>query len=238
MAQVPFLGVLMLATRFPRPPGDIGNPRSFDYPVRFSVIDAATPRRVVQEHAQGLLPAFRAAAQTLAGEGAAVLTTSCGFLALHQRDLAAAVDVPFASSSLLQLPTLQALYGNDAVGVLTIDAGSLGAAHLAAVSAAPGTPVEGVAPEAEFARCILGDAAAMDLEQARRDVVAAAVRLRERVPSLRAIVLECTNMPPYAAAVAAATGCAVFDILGLCRQLWQAAQRTNDGSTQQTARRA
>jgi len=48
-------------------------------------------------------------------------------------------------------------------------------------------------------------------------------------------VLECTNMPPYADAIAAATGCAVYDILGLCRHLWQAAQRTT-GSRKDTTR--
>ncbi len=233
-----FLGVLMLATRFPRPPGDIGNPLSFDHRVRYTVVEAATPQRVVREHAHGLLPAFRAAAQALARDGAAALTTSCGFLALHQRELAAAVDVPFATSSLLQLPTLQAVHGSGAVGVLTIDAASLGAAHLAAVGAAAATPVEGVASGSEFARCILEDSPSMDLDQARNDVVAAAVRLRERVPSLRAIVLECTNMPPYAEAIATATGCAVYDILGLCRQLWQATNRTGGGDRQDTTRRA
>jgi hypothetical protein len=230
-----FLGVLMLATQFPRPPGDIGNARSFDFPVRFAVVAAATPRRVVKEHAHGLLPAFQAAAQTLVGEGAAVLTTSCGFLALHQRALAAAVDVPFASSSLLQLPMLQALHGSNAVGVLTIDAANFGVEHLVAVGASAATPVEGVAPDSEFARCILGDAPDMNLDQARHDVIRAAMRLRERAPSLRAIVLECTNMPPYADAIAAATGCAVYDILGLCRHLWQAAQRTT-GSRKDTTR--
>ena len=225
----------MLATQFPRPPGDIGNARSFDFPVRFAVVAAATPRRVVKGHAHGLLPAVQAAAQTLVGEGAAVLTTSCGFLALHQRALAAAVDVPFASSSLLQLPMLQALHGSNAVGVLTIDAANFGVEHLVAVGASAATPVEGVAPDSEFARCILGDAPDMNLDQAQRDVVCAAMRLRERAPSLRAIVLECTNMPPYADAIAAATGCAVYDILGLCRHLWQAAQRTT-GSRKDTTR--
>ena len=225
----------MLATQFPRPPGDIGNACSFDFPVRFAVVAAATPRRVVKEHAHGLLPAFQAAAQTLVGEGAAVLTTSCGFLALHQRALAAAVDVPFASSSLLQLPMLQALHGSNAVGVLTIDAANFGVEHLVAVGASAATPVEGVAADSEFARCILGDVPDMNLDQARHDVIRAAMRLRERAPSLRAIVLECTNMPPYADAIAAATGCAVYDILGLCRHLWQAAQRTT-GSRKDTTR--
>ena len=238
IVQDRFLGVLMLATRFPRPPGDIGNPLSFDHRVRYTVVEAATPQRVVREHAHGLLPAFRAAAQALARDGAAALTTSCGFLALHQRELAAAVDVPFATSSLLQLPTLQAIHGSGAVGVLTIDAASLALPTWPRSAPPPRRQSRALRLDAEFARCILEDSPSMDLDQARNDVVAAAVRLRERVPSLRAIVLECTNMPPYAEAVATATGCAVYDILGLCRQLWQATNRTGGGDWQDTTRRA
>ena len=37
------LGVLMLETRFPRPVGDIGNPETFVFPVRHSVVRLATP---------------------------------------------------------------------------------------------------------------------------------------------------------------------------------------------------
>jgi hypothetical protein len=32
------LGVLMLDTRFPRVKGDIGNPATFDFPVRYRVV--------------------------------------------------------------------------------------------------------------------------------------------------------------------------------------------------------
>ena len=66
--------------------------------------------------------------------------------------------------------------------------------------------VEGVAPRSEFVRAILGNDATMDLEQAGADVVAAARALAGRAPDLRTLVLECTNMPPYADRIRAATG--------------------------------
>ena len=46
----------------------------------------------------------------------------------------------------------------------------------------------------------------------REDNVAAAAGLKEAHPDLGAIVLECTNMAPYAAAIRAATGLPVFSI--------------------------
>ena len=85
----PFLGILMLQTRFPRPPGDIGHPASFAMPVRWRVVPGASPQRVVGERAAGLLAPFVAAAQALVDEGAAAISTGCGFLALFQAELQA-----------------------------------------------------------------------------------------------------------------------------------------------------
>src|SRR5262245_47489512 len=134
----PPLGILMLETRFPRLPGDVGNPASWTFPVRHRVVRDASPERVVRGRAEGLVDAFIAAGCALAAEGAGALITTCGFLALHQRELAHALPVPFASSSLMQLPMLErTLPCGKRAGVITIDAASLTKAHLAAVGADP-----------------------------------------------------------------------------------------------------
>ena len=54
----------------------------------------ASPRRVVCERAEGLLDEFLAAAEELVRLGADGITTTCGFLSLYQRDIAAHVGVP------------------------------------------------------------------------------------------------------------------------------------------------
>lgn len=207
-----FVGVLMLDTRFPRPLGDIGHPDSFGVPVRQAVVRGAWPSEVVTSaaalRASGLLDAFKQQARELARQGAAAITTSCGFLVLLQRELQDAVTVPVVTSSLLQLPEL--LAREREVGVLTISAQHLGAEHLMAA----GVPaerirdviVQGVDPSGEFAGAILGNRDTLDFDKARSDVVAAALALKARAPGLRIVVLECTNMPPYAKAVRAATG--------------------------------
>jgi hypothetical protein len=208
----------MLDTRFPRPPGDVGHPDTFGVPVRRLVVPGAVPRRVVASAASllasGLDLRFVEAMQALEAEGARALTTSCGFLVLLQRQLQAAVGVPVISSSLLLLPAL--LRSQAQVGVLTISAGHLTGEYLLAAGVAPerlgDVEVQGVDPQSEFAEAILGDRPVMDLHQAGRDVVAAAVALRSRAPGLRTLVLECTNMPPYAQAIRAATG---FDVRSL-----------------------
>ena len=205
----------MLETRFPRILGDIGNPSSFDFPVRYRVVRGASPQRVVRERDPALLQPFIDAGRALVDEGATALTTSCGFLVLFQRELQAALPVPVWSSSLL------ALDGLADAGVVTVDAASLGPAHLRAAGAAADTPIEGLAPGCAFQRCLLGDEAAFDVDAARAETVAAALRLTARHPGLSTIVLECTNMPPYADAVRSASGRAVVDITTFLRTRFQ-----------------
>ena len=214
-----FLGVVMLDTRFPRPPGDVGHPRTFGVPVRRLVVPGAVPHRVVASAASllasGLHLRFIEAMQALERDGACALTTSCGFLVLLQRQLQAAVQVPVVSSSLLQLPAL--LQSQPQVGVLTISAEHLTGEYLLAAGVPPArlgdVAVQGVDAAGEFAGAILGNRVAMDIEQARSDVVAAATALRSRAPGLRTLVLECTNMPPYAQAIREATGLEVRSLL-------------------------
>jgi len=218
----PHLGILMLATRFPRPVGDIGNAASFSFPVRYRTVAGATPQRVVRERASGLLDRFVAAANELVEEGAIGITTSCGFLAAFQQELTAAVPVPVATSSLLQAAWLARLLpAGRCVGVVTIDAAALEADHLAGVGAPLDLPIEGVDPGGEFATHILGDHTTLDLVAAEREVVDAAIRLVARRPDVAAIVLECSNMPPYATSVHRATRRPVYDVLTLLDWFWQ-----------------
>src|SRR5574337_872851 len=48
-AVEPFLGLLRLQTRFPRLPGDAGEPASWPMPVRLAVVAGASPQRVVRQ---------------------------------------------------------------------------------------------------------------------------------------------------------------------------------------------
>ena len=206
----------MLETRFPRPVGDIGNPATFAFPVCYRTVRGASPRRVVVERDPALLAPFVDAARALTAEGVAAIATSCGFLALFQRELAAAVAVPVWTSSLLLVAEIEASLGAGArVGVVTADAASLGADHLRAVGARADTPIEGLAPGSRFRATVLDDLAELDEEEARRATVAVAERHVAKRPDVAAIVLECTNMPPYADAVRAATGLPVRDITTL-----------------------
>lgn len=212
----PALGVLMLETRFPRPVGDIGNDATWSFPVRYRTVAGASPDRAVRRGAEGLLAPFIGAGRALAAEGAALISTSCGFLSLFQAEMSAALPVPVATSALLCVAEVEAaLPARRRAGVLTISAESLTPAHLAAAGAPVDTPVAGVAPGCHLQSVLLSDGPRLDQRRAEAEMVAAARAFQAERPDLGAIVLECANMPPYSQAVAAATGLPVHSIVTL-----------------------
>jgi len=219
------VGILVLDTQFPRAPGDIGNATTFDFPVLYHRVAGASSDRVVRGTGRELLPSFVEGARALEREGARAITTSCGFLARFQSDLAAAVSVPVFTSSLLLVPLVHRMLApGRAVGILTVDASSLGRAHLAGAGITPEMPiaVAGLETEKEFTRVLLEDALEFDLDAARQEHVDVARRLAAAHPQVGAIVLECTNMPPFRADVQAATGLPVFDVTSLIRMVHEA----------------
>lgn len=207
------VGILMLDARFPRIPGDMGNAQTWPFPVHYRVVRDASPDRVVRRGAPGLLDAFIDAARGLVADGADGITTNCGFLSLFQNDLSAALGVPVASSSLMQVEMVNRLLppGRRA-GILTISGSTLTAEHLERARVPEGTPIGSTEGLREFTRVILDNELQLDVEAARKDNIEAAQALYAAHDDLGAIVLECTNMAPYAADIAAATGLPVFSM--------------------------
>ncbi len=212
------VGILMLDTRFPRIPGDMGNATTFPFPVRYHRVQGANPDLVVRRGAEGLLPAFVDGARQLEREGVGAVTTNCGFLVKFQRELAAAVTVPVFTSSLLLVPLVhQMLPRGRRVGIMTVSAATLGPEHLEGAGIGSDIPiaVAGMETEKEFTRVLLGDELELDVDLAREEHVRVARRLVGEHPDIGALVLECTNMPPYTADIQRETGLPVFDIVSL-----------------------
>lgn len=207
------VGILMLEARFPRIVGDMGNALSWPFPVHYKIVRGASPERVVRRNAEGLLDDFIAAARELVADGVDGITTNCGFLSLFQEELADAVGVPVATSSLMQVAQVNRLLPKGRrAGILTISSSTLTPLHLEKAGVPAGTPVGSTEGGRELTRAILGNEMVLDVEAARADNVAAAKALQADNPDLGAIVLECTNMVPYAADIRAATGLPVFSI--------------------------
>lgn len=222
------LGILMLDTHFPRIPGDVGNPASFPFPIVKKVITGASTERIVHGHDRTLLEPFCQAARELEQQGVAAITTSCGFLAMFQRELAEAVSVPMFTSSLLQVRLVSGMLPKgQIVGVLTADAQTLSTPQLEGVGIADIPMViygmEGTA----FSTVFVGDTLEFDRQTAEREMVSVAQKMVCEHPEVGAIVMECTNMPPYARAVQQATGRPVYDITTLACIVMNGVNRTD-----------
>ena len=202
----PTVGVLMLDTRFPRFPGDIGDPASIAGPSLHRRVPRATVERVVGDAPvpAALLDAFVAAGRELVADGAELIVTSCGFLHAAQATLARALPVPVATSALVLLPAVHARYGDRGpVGVLTFDARALAAVHLGPAAELP-LVVQGMERSRHFHAVIAEDRPEAERAAMEADAVEAARALARRGPS--AVVLECTNLSPYRDAIADALG--------------------------------
>jgi Asp/Glu/hydantoin racemase len=219
------IGILVLDTVFPRVPGDIGHAATFPFPVLYHKVRNASPSRVVREGDPALLEGFIQGARSLEASGVLAITTSCGFLAMFQRQLAEAVRVPVFTSALQMVPLVSRMLGpGRAVGILTVEGRALGPRHLAGagISEDISVVIWGLERGHAFTPVLLDNELELDVEAARRENVEAAREMMERHPEVGAIVLECTNMPPYATAIRDATGLPVFDITTLVRMVYAA----------------
>ena len=217
------IGILMLSTHFPRVPGDVGNATSFPFPVVYRTVKEATAETVVNQQDPALIEPFCQAARELEAEGGKCIVTSCGFMAIFHRELAAAVNIPVISSSLLQARLVSSMLApSKKVGIITAKAMSLGEKHFEGVGISDVNKVVYGIENTEFGKTFFDDTNFIDLDLAEEEMIKVAKRMVEENPDVGAIVLECTNMPPFTMAVQKATGLPVFDIIGLIKYVHDA----------------
>ncbi|NDW46534.1 aspartate/glutamate racemase family protein [Ruegeria sp. PrR005] len=220
------IGVLSLESYFPKPPGHIKNPSSLPFTLTYEIIQGLTVSKLLNSPTPDMLDPLLDAARRLERSGVKAITGSCGFLALFQAEIAQAVSVPVFVSSLVQLPLIHTMTQRP-VGVLTASAPALTEKHLAGAGAA-GVPVlvQGMEDSAEFADVILrGVRDDMDLDKVESELLAAGRQLVARDPEIGAVLLECTDLPPYAHALQRELQRPVFDIITLASMVHSAVLR-------------
>jgi hypothetical protein len=232
------IGILMIEGRFPRPPGAIGNASSFPFPVMHHVVKGFSGSRTVRglgsldpanrEFKEAIQP-WIDGARYLESQGCRAITTSCGFAALFQRHLIEAVDIPVFASSLMLVPFISAtLQRSKRVGVITAEATSLSSRHLEAASIDPSAVhIVGMDGCSEFAATAWEDQTTLDFAAAESEAVEVAKRMVEGKRDIGAVLLECSLLPPYAAAIQAEIGLPVYDFTHLVTLVHSACARTN-----------
>lgn len=215
--QVP-KGLMQLETLV----GNSTNPASYDYPVRLHPVQGANVHTILEHPDPDVLRTMITDAQTMAAQGVKAITTSCGFNAIFQRQLAGAVSVPVFTSSLLQLPFVQQIHGPmSEICILTANARALRPEHLSSVGIdrTEGLHILGLEQCPEWKRIFAQPDAEIDLALIEREVLGTALRALEQHPGIRAFVLECTDLPPYAASIRRHSGLPVFDFISMVNYL-------------------
>lgn len=213
------IGVVVIGGGRSRIRGDVGCPETYSEPVAFETAAGTSMQQVFDGREQDMLPSLTAAGQVLVERGATVLTTTCGLLTTLQPALAARFDVPVAVSPLLQAPSLLETIAPRKIGVVTAIAELLTPARLAAAGIDPErVEVVDLSKTSHFVPA-LRDGLAINPSIAEREICECA---RAVSPEVGALVVECANLPPYTAALRAATGLPVWDALDQLRWLTRA----------------
>ena len=206
------IGIMILDAAYPCVPGNVGNASTYPYPVRYEEIIGASIERLVNQADPELSEAFIVAARNLQNRGVKAITGACGFMAQFQEEVQKAVDIPVFLSSLLQIPFIYTITRRP-VGVVTANSSRLTARHFQACGISENIPVvvAGMENSPEFASAILEEKGTLDSAAIEAELLQVAQRLKDNNPNIGAVLLECSDLPPYAASLQAEIGLPVFD---------------------------
>jgi hypothetical protein len=213
------IGILMLDCTAPFIPGSVGNASTFTAPVRYRRVPGLTVAEILSSRASDHADEVTGAARELSAEGARMITANCGFMARYQRSVRAAVDVPVLLSSLLLVPVLQGMLPTHRkLGVVTASSQSMTPEFLAASALdfdADRLVIAGLDAASAFDDAFIACVGTADIPAIEKEVVTAARGLVADEPAVGCLLLECSELPPYAAAVQRATGIPVFDFTSM-----------------------
>lgn len=211
------IGILMLeGTNIPFVPGDVGNAGSYGFPVRYELVPGATGDAVIARQDPAITDNFVAAARGLVAQGVRAITGDCGYMGAYQPAVAAAVPVPVFMSSLLQIPlALSMLRPEDKLAVIVANGETMTGRVLDGVGIGEAQlercVIRGLEAKPHFRQVIFEETGELDLATMRDEVVERCREVLEEEPAVAAYLLECSDLPPYSAAVQRATGLPVFD---------------------------
>lgn len=203
---------------YPVLPGNVANLSTYDFPVRLKVVPNCNQARI-HVGDPTLVDDIIKAAQELEAEGARAICAACGFFGNFQDQVAASVDIPVFLSSVVQLPWIQTgLKPTQKIGMLTADAHGItdNLFKSCGIQDSSHVIVRDLGRLPEFS-AIIESRGSFDNEIVRKEVVEAALNMVNEHPDIGAILLECSDLPPYAADIQRAVKLPVFDFITMIR---------------------
>jgi len=216
------LGVIRLDYDYPPAPGDIDSPKSYAYDVYFRVVPGLTFGICQSGKMNAAVEKeFCEAIDWLVAKGVAGITGDCGFMMYFQQLARRHCSKPVFMSSLCQLPAITCAFNkHELIAIFTAnDKTLLPMRNLLKEEC-------GVDPD-ERRYVIVGcndvpgfeavaEGGKVNTAKVTPGIVELAKNTLMKYPKIRAICLECTELPPYADALRASTRLPVFDAITSC----------------------
>jgi hypothetical protein len=219
------IGILVLDLHYPYLPGNVANATTFNFPVLYKVLKGAGDEILRAD--PSILDKVIEGGLELEEQGVRAIVGSCGYFGYYQKEAAAAIDVPVFLSSLLQVPLiLQSLKPDQKVGILCAVRDSLTPKMLGSCGIDDLSRIEvaGAQDIPEF-RNILQCKGHFNSGKLEKELVKLVMRLVQDNPEIGALLIECSDMPPYAWAIQDAVHLPVFDYVTLVNWVYQAVVR-------------
>ena len=214
------VGILQLWAHLPFFPGNVSNAYTYDFPVKFIEVKGSGIDNILAGD-MSLVDNIVAAAKQLETDGCRVICANCGFFGHYQRLVADQLDVPCYLSSMVQVPmALTALKSSQKLGILTANSSTLTPSLFTACGISEEQRarcvVYGMQDEDEFPNILTG-IGGLDYDKVGDEICVKARLLVEENPDVGAILLECTDMPPYAHRIQAELNLPVYDAITLIK---------------------
>lgn len=217
------IGIVVLDLWYPYVPGNVANGSTFNFPVLFKILKGSTGKQVSTSDPI-LLDMIVEAGKEFEQQGVRAIVGACGFFANFQKAASERLNLPTFLSSMLQIPIVaQGLKPDQQVGILTAMASTLtpkvlnqcGVDDLSRV-AIQDCP-EFFERKRDSAGRFTGRFNSYEVEQ---EIVGQAKELVSKNPNVGAIVLECSDLPPYAWAIQNAVRLPVFDFTSMINWIY------------------
>ena len=222
------IGILLIDCSTPFIPGDVGNASTYNYPVIYKTVPGVTLERLIEKGDLSLTEKVIETAKELEKTGVRAITSDCGYMIHFQRQVAAELSIPVLMSSLIQVPLLERTIGkNQKIGIICANRKKLTPDLLdaAGVKNKDCVVIRGMEEKPYFRSPILDEEPELDYEKIEKEITGTATELVQSHPEISSIVLECSNLPPYAHAVQKAVQRPVFDFTTLINYFYAASFR-------------
>ncbi|HEM3467747.1 TPA: aspartate/glutamate racemase family protein [Streptococcus suis] len=218
------IGIITIDFNYVKLPGNVANATTFAFPVVYE--DIVLEIEDLFNGEEKLLDMVIEAAKKLEKKGVRAIVGACGYFNHFQEQVRDAVAVPVYLSSVLQIPLIKMrLKLDQKIAVLVADGAGANADFFAKANASIEDCIVQEIGSLESFAPIRYNKPYLDNGRLKADLIAVVQDLRAKHPEIAAILLECSDLPPYAAALHRETGLPVFDFTTLINWVHSAVVR-------------